>query len=296
MLALPPLWAQLSPDEKTGLRDEKPTQTGILKREIPNTREKLTAVGLGTWRHFDAEWSDYERLEMVIDVFRSEGGQVIDTSPMYGMAETVLGVLTGESNFFRAGKIFTTGENEGLEQFKLSLSRMRVRKLDLLQVHNLLDVRTHIKTLRRLKEEGRIRYLGLTHYQESVYGEMASLMREMKPDFIQISYNVRERAAEKELLPLAQQLKIAVLVNQPFGGGSLLPPGSLGEVPGFARELGCRSRAQALLKFVLSHEAVTCVLTGTGNSLHMKENMRAAHGDFPEEKDRERWARALVNF
>jgi diketogulonate reductase-like aldo/keto reductase len=199
----------------------------IEQRAIPVSGEKIPVVGLGTWRVFDAGNSKERRaglLEVLKTLYKNEAS-VIDSSPMYGSSETVIGDLSQQlsirAKLFLATKVWTSGKEDGIRQMNQSFSKMKTEKMDLMQVHNLVDVHTHLKTLRKWKEEGKIRYFGITHYLTSTYPEMANLIKKEKPDFIQCCYNIATREAERELLPLAKENGVAVLINRPFEEGNL---------------------------------------------------------------------------
>jgi diketogulonate reductase-like aldo/keto reductase len=217
---------------------------------------------------------------------------------MYGPAEGVVGDLLAASNSrdkaFLATKVWTSGRAEGIAQMEESLARFRTGHIELMQIHNLLDWRTQLATLRAWKKEGRITYLGITHYTSSAFDELEAVMRKEPLDFVQLNYALNDRAAEKTLLPLAADRGIAVLVNQPFGGGGLLRSLLGRPLPAFASETGCQSWAQFLLKFVLGHPAVTCVIPGTGRPEHMRDNVQAGFGVIPNNGQRERMA-AILN-
>ena len=267
-----------------------------LKRTIPRTGEQIPAVGLGTWQVFDVGSSEAERapLRAVLERFVALGGKVIDSSPMYGESETVIGDLAAETGMqkqlFLATKVWTTGRNAGIRQMETSLRRLRTAKLDLMQVHNLVDWKTHLKTLRDWKTQGRVRYLGITHYTESAYDGLERVMRAEKPDFVQLNYSVVSREAERRLLPLAQELGMAVLVNRPFEKAGLFGKVRNKTLPAWAAELDCASWAQFFLKFILSHPAVTCVIPATSKVKHLEDNMQAGLGRLPDAATRERMA------
>jgi len=262
----------------------------ITKRIIPSTNEKLPVVGVGTWQTFDVSATSAERnpLKEVLQTLISKGGSVVDSSPMYGNSEEVVGDLSTELNIndelFMATKVWTTGKENGIRQMNDSFRLMRRDKLDLMQIHNLTDWETHIKTLRAWKEEGRIRYIGLTHYTESAHERLASIMSREKVDFIQINYNMIDRNAGKRLLPYAQDNGVAVLINQPFESGSLFQRVKGKSLPAWAAEFDCTSWAQFFLKFILAQPAVTCVIPGTGKPHHMIDNMGAGFGKLPTAK------------
>lgn len=258
------------------------------RRPVPASGETLPVIGVGTYQGFDVgPGSDaYARLPGVLDALFAAGGTVIDSSPMYGRAEATTGELLAgrpeRARAFVATKVWTNGRDAGVRQMEASLRLLRTDRLDLMQVHNLVDWRTHLATLRGWKEAGRVRYLGVTHYTASAYDELASVMRSERIDFVQVNYSLHERDAERRVLPLAAERGIAVLINRPFGGGGLLRRLGNRPLPPWAPEVGAASWAQLLLKFVLSHPAVTCTIPGTGRPEHMADNARAGVGPIPE--------------
>ena len=270
------------------------SKNGLLQRVIPSSGEKLPVVGLGTWQVFNVGSSASERepLEEVLARFVALGGRVIDSSPMYGRAEQVIGDIAAKLHLrdalFLATKVWTTGKEEGIASMERSLARLQTKRLDLMQVHNLVDARTHLATLRSWKEQGRVRYIGITHYTSSSYPEVVKLLRTEKIDFVQINYSLGERDAEKEILPLAQDRGVAVLANRPFGGGDLFSQVRQKTLPDWAAEFDCHSWAQFLLKWVVAHPAVTCAIPATANVHHLEDNMQAGIGRLPDGKQRQR--------
>jgi len=271
----------------------------MLTRAIPSTGEALPVIGLGTWRGFDVGSGAAERAQLteVLQELFAAGGSVIDSSPMYGRAEAVTGdllaALGARDKAFIATKVWTSGKDAGVSQMRQSMKLLRAEKLDLMQVHNLLDWKAHLATLRAWKAEGRIRYLGVTHYTDSAHDALEAVMRAEKLDFIQINYALDDRGVETRILPLAQERGIAVLVNQPFGGGGLLRGLLNKPLPGWAGEIGCTAWSQVLLKFVLAHPAVTCAIPGTSRPAHMKENAAAGFGVVPDAAMRARMVREV---
>jgi diketogulonate reductase-like aldo/keto reductase len=265
-------------------------QTGarMHQRKIPSSSEMLPVVGCGTWRTFDVGSRPEERAPLgeVLKILFEAGGSVIDTSPMYGAAEAVVGDLLAAAGTrdkaFIATKVWTSGRSSGIEQMTRSLSLLKTDHVELMQIHNLLDWRAHLPTLRAWKAEKRIRYLGITHYTQSAHDELESVLRAEKWDFVQLNYALDDRAVERRLLPLAAERGTAVIVNQPFGGGGLLRKLMSRKLPDWAGEIGCTSWAQILLKFVLAHPAVTCVIPGTGKPEHMRDNVQAGFGVYPD--------------
>lgn len=257
-------------------------------RPIPKTGEALPVVGCGTWQTFDVGASEPDRAQRaaVLETLFAAGGSVIDSSPMYGSSEDVAGWaverLGARRRAFLATKVWTTGRAAGVAQMEDSLRLFRTDAVDLMQIHNLLDWRAHLPTLRAWKAAGKIRYLGVTHYHAGAYDDLAAVIRAEEIDFVQFNYALDDRAAERMLLPLAADRGVAVLVNRPFGGGGLLRRLASCPLPGWAAEIGATSWAQALLKYVLAHPAVTCVIPGTGQPGHMADNARAGDGTYPD--------------
>lgn len=282
-----------------GMRLVRAEEGRMTQRAIPGSGERIPVIGLGTWQTFDvgAGESDRAPLREVLRLFLEHGGRVVDSSPMYGRAESVVGDLAAESGvherLFLATKVWTSGEAAGVRQMEESLKRLRAPRLDLMQVHNLLDWRTHLKTLRRRKEQGRVRYLGVTHYTESAYGELERVMRAEPLDFVQLNYSIAEREAEARLLPLARERGIAVLANRPFAKAGLFGRVRGRALPAWAGEFDCASWAQFFLKFVIGHPAVTCAIPATSNPKHLVDNVQAGYGRLPDEAMRQRMA-ALV--
>lgn len=254
------------------------------KRKIPSSGALLPVIGVGTYKGFDIGTNRQERadLEEVLRTLFSSCGSVIDSSPMYGRAEGVVGDLLtaarSHEKAFVATKVWIEGREAGIEQMRRSLELLHQPSVDLMQVHNLLDWRIHIETLREWKTEGRVKYIGVTHYNSSAYGELEKIMRAEKLDFVQLNYSLEEREAERRLLPLAEERGIAVLVNLPFGQGHLFKKLTGKQVPPWLSEAGCTTWAQVFLKFVLAHKAVTCVIPGTSKPVHMAEDCRAGAG------------------
>ena len=259
-------------------------------RLIPSTKEPIPMVGLGTWQTFDVGESSEERdpLKEVLNILVENGGSVIDSSPMYGRSEKVVGELTTEldikSQIFEATKVWTSGLREGKDQIDRSFKLMQANPLDLLQVHNLLDWEKHLPTLKDLKDEGKIRYIGISHYHKGGYSEMEKIMKSEPIDFIQINYNLAVRDASERLLPLANEKGIGVIINRPYEGGSLFRKVRGSELPEWAKEFDAKSWGQFFLKFILAHEAVSCVIPGTSKPKHMRDNVAAGFGRLPENK------------
>jgi diketogulonate reductase-like aldo/keto reductase len=276
-----------------------PAAGAPLKRPIPKTGELLHAIGLGTWQTFDVGGDANGRAAAreVLARFVKAGGQLVDSSPMYGSSESVVGDLAAdlgvEKSLFLATKVWTNGREAGMRQMEESMRRMRTltpkpRAMDLMQVHNLTDVNTQLKTLREWKEQGRIRYLGITHYHEGAYAELERLIKSEQLDFAQFNYNVVTTAAEARLLPVCAEYRTAVIVNRPFEEGELFRRVKGRELPKWAGEFDCGSWAQFFLKFILSHPAVTCAIPATRNPDYLVDNMGAALGRLPDAAMRRR--------
>jgi len=271
----------------------------LVQRTIPSSGEAIPAIGLGTWRTFDVGRGADERapLKEVLQKFVELGGKVIDSSPMYGAAEAVAGDLAAElklaDRLFWATKVWTSGAAAGVKQMEASLRHFRVTRLDLMQIHNLLDWRTHLRTLREWKQAGRVRYIGVTHYTAGAYDELERVLRAEPLDFVQVNYSLGERDADRRILPLARERGMAVLVNRPFAEGGLFQRVRSTPLPPWAAELGCESWAQLFLKWILAHPAVTCVIPATSRVAHLVDNMKAGTGPLPDTASRERMAAAV---
>lgn len=264
------------------------TKLDMIERSIPSTGEKIPVVGLGSWQQFDVNTSDPEvaALKDVLSAMQASGAKLIDSSPMYGRSEQVIGTLTTElknnNDFFFATKVWTTGRQQGIDQMNDSLRKMGRKKMDLIQVHNLQDWQTHLKTLREWKEQGKIRYIGMTHYTDSAHMRLEQIIRSEKIDFVQFNYSIRSRNAEKSLLQAARERGVAVIINEPFEQGALFRAVKGKELPAFASEYGIQSWAQFFLKFILANTAVTCVIPGTSDVRHLTDNLAAGNGKLPD--------------
>jgi diketogulonate reductase-like aldo/keto reductase len=265
-----------------------------LTRSIPSSGERLPVVGLGTWQAFDVGQGAADRtpLEAVLGAFAEMGGRLVDSSPMYGRAEEVVGALVEKvglrARLFVATKVWCSGRGAGVRQMEDSERKLRARPIDLMQVHNLVDAETHLETLEAWKAEGRVRYVGVTHYAAGAHEAVARVLESRSVDFVQINYSVGEREAEGRVLPVARDRGVAVIANRPFAEGALLRRLRGRSLPGWAAEIDCTSWAQVLLKFVLSYPAVTCVIPATADVTHLRDNMRAAHGRLPDPRLRAR--------
>jgi aryl-alcohol dehydrogenase-like predicted oxidoreductase len=266
-----------------------------LERPVPSSGERIPAVGMGTWITFDVARdaaASARRSEILADFFAS-GGRLVDSSPMYGTSEEVLGERmppNAAGRLFAASKVWTVGALPGRRQVESSRALWKVKRFDLLQVHNLLDWEVHLPILQAMKREGRVRYVGVTTSHGRRHDLAAKVMRTREIDFVQFTYNVARREVERELLPIAAGRGIAVIVNRPFDGGDLFGPKTARPLPGWGREIGCATWAEAFLKFIVSHPAVTCAIPATSQRAHLGENMRALAGPFPDEALRRRIA------
>jgi diketogulonate reductase-like aldo/keto reductase len=274
----------------------------ITLRTIPSSGEKIPVIGMGTWLTFDAGNSVERRkdLKEVLQIFSRNGGKLIDSSPMYGSSEKVVGDLATElkigSNLFLATKVWTSGESNGINQMNESFKKMQTNRMDLMQVHNLEDAENHLRTLRKWKEEGKIRYIGITHYVVSAYPELMRLIKKEKPDFVQFNYNMKFREAESQLLPFCKDSGVAVINNRPFNEGSLFDLVKGKNLPAWAKEYDIQNWAQFFLKYIISHPAVTCAIPATSQPGHMQENIRAAYGLLPDTTARKKMAAYFDNL
>jgi aryl-alcohol dehydrogenase-like predicted oxidoreductase len=273
-----------------------PARSSMLTREIPQSREALPVVGFGTWQTFDIgnDRAEFERRQEVLSILFEAGGKVIDSSPMYGSAEAVVGRLLRQMQArpkaFLATKVWTSGQAAGVKQMEASLSNFQTNSIELMQIHNLLDWRTHLRTLRAWKEQKRFRYIGITHYTVAALETLAAIIKSEPLDFVQFGYSLNVRAAEGQLLPLAAERGVAVIVNQPFDSGALFGKVRGRTLPPWAAELDCTSWGQVFLKYILSHPAVTCVIPGTAKPEHARDNVAAGEGRLPDAGERQRIA------
>ena len=264
----------------------------IASRAVPASGEMLPVVGLGTYQSFDVGDREAEResVKEVLRLFAQQGGKLVDSSPMYGRSESVVGDLGADlgitGRLFMATKVWTSGRDAGIRQMEESLRRMKVERMDLMQIHNLLDWKTHLGTLQQWKAAGRIRYIGITHYHSGAYAELERLMKTKDFDFVQFNYSIAEREAEERILPLAQDQGVAVIVNRPFAQASLFSRVRGKEVPAWAADFDCKSWGQFFLKYILGNSAVTCVIPATGKPQHMADNMMAGIGRIPDDPAR----------
>ena len=267
-----------------------------MTKRIPSTGEALPVIGVGTWQTFDVGSNKEARAPLmeVLKMMTRAGRGVVDSSPMYGSSESVAGDLIQEASLrdklFIATKVWTHGRDKGIEQMEASFRKLRVEQMDLMQVHNLADVETHTKTLRDWKDKKRLRYMGITHYTSSAYAAVERALKTRQYDFLQINYSLGERESEERVLPLARDLKIAVIANRPFAEGALFRQVKGKALPPWAAELGIESWAQYFLKWIVSHPAVTCAIPGTGNPKHMRDNLGAGAGKLPNAAERRKMA------
>jgi diketogulonate reductase-like aldo/keto reductase len=266
----------------------------MLTRTIPSSGEKLPVIGLGTSRVFDVDPAQATTLEPVIAAMAKLGGKMIDSSPMYGRAEQVIGDLVTRlklrDSLFLATKVWTRGKRPGIESMERSFARFQTKRIDLMQVHNLVDVETQLVTMREWKARGRFRYIGVTHYQSSALSEIERVLKREKMDFLQINYSIMEREVEERVLPLTKERGVAVIANRPFGAGDLFSRVRGKPLPDFAAEFDCNSWAQFFLKWIIAHPAVTCVIPATDKVDHLEDNMRAGVGRLPDAAMRARMA------
>ncbi len=272
----------------------KQDKTMLKRRILSSADETLPVVGLGTWIQFDVGKAEEDRqpLREVLKKMAELGGKVIDSSPMYGNSEEVVGDLTAATGladkFFYATKVWTNGEQEGIKQIQASLRKMRRSAMDLMQIHNLMDWQIHLKTLKKWKEEGKIRYIGITHYTVASHEQLEKIVKTEKIDFVQFNYSLRVRNAENSLLKAAQDNNVSVIINEPFEKGSLFGAVKGKDLPAWAADYDIKSWAQFFLKFILSNAAVTCVIPGTSNPEHLADNMGAGYGKLPDEAGRKK--------
>ena len=266
----------------------------MLKKKIPSSGEKIPVIGMGSSRTFDVGDSQEARVNLtkVLQTFFDLGGTVIDTSPMYGSSEQVLGDLLvnvkNKQSLFMATKVWTQGREEGIAQMQQSMALLRRPVIDLIQIHNLLDWEVHWKTLKEWKQQGKVRYIGITTHRGYDHDQLAYVMENYPIDFIQFSYSIANRKAEQRLLPLAAERGIATMINRPFQRGDLFRSVKGKELPAWAAEFDCNSWGQFFLKFVVSHPAVTCSIPATSKVHHMQDNMGAGLGRMPNQQQRQK--------
>ena len=280
----------------------KSESPAMLMRSIPASGEKLPVIGLGTWKVFDVDLTPENEKELsdVLSLLVKMGARVIDSSPMYGRSEEVIGALATKlalhEKLFLATKVWTRGKQAGIDSMERSFARLRTKRIDLMQVHNLVDGATQLATMREWKARGRFRYIGITHYDSGAFGEVEKVLRSEKLDFLQINYSIMEREAEQRLLPLAGERGVAVLVNRAFGGGDLFGRVREKPLPDWAAEFDCRSWAQFFLKWIIAHPAVICAIPATNNARHLQDNMEAGSGRLPTTKQRQQMLELVSAF
>jgi diketogulonate reductase-like aldo/keto reductase len=265
----------------------------MIQRVIPATGESLPVIGMGTWQTFNvSNETDYPVLKDVLNTLHEGGGRLIDSSPMYGWSEKVVGDISASTShtndFFYATKLWTTGLQEGIQQMKSSVKKMKRITMDLVQIHNLTDWKTHLPQLRKMKEEGSLRYIGITHYLDSSHEELEKVIVAEKPDFVQFNYSIISRNAEKRLLKAAADNAVATIINRPFGQGNLFSLVQGKPLPAWAQDLGMNSWPAFFLKYIIANEAVTCVIPASSSVAHTRENMLAGGGDLPNDAVREK--------
>lgn len=273
----------------------------MIRRPIPVSGEQLPVIGLGTYEVFDVKSTPdaIASRQAIVDLLLGEGGSVIDSSPMYNRSEQVVGDIikagSPRESMFIATKVWTNGHDSGLAQMRRSAELLSTRLIDLMQVHNLRDTATQMASIRELQQEGLIRYNGLTHYTARAYGELESQMRKFRPEFIQVNYSLAERSGEDRILPAAQELGIAVLVNRPYQAGRLFSSVSGRALPDWAASFAA-SWGQFFLKFIIAHPAVTCVIPATSKLHHMADNLEAGFGRLPDDDERQLMIRFLESL
>jgi len=263
-----------------------------INKIIPSSAEPIPVIGMGSSRTFEASGDAHlmQQLLKVTQAFFDMGGGMIDSSPMYGSAEQVIGQLLprikGNKNLFAATKVWTNGKQNGIEQMEQSRQLWGIKRFDLIQIHNLVDWPTHLETLRQMKADGRIRYLGITTSHGRSHRQLQDILQTHEFDFLQLSYNIANRDAEARLLPIAREKGIAVIINRPFQRGNLFAKVRGKALPGWSRAFGCNSWAQFFLKYAVSHPAVTCAIPATSKVKHMRDNMQAGVGRLPDHNER----------
>jgi len=281
---------------------EKPIGSGMLERTIPRSGEALPVIGLGTYDAFDVGASQADRAPLgeVLEVLVEQGGSLVDSSPMYGRAEAVVGDLQSElglrPKLFLATKVWTSGRDAGIRQMEESFRLMRTSRMDLMQIHNLVDVRTHTATLKEWKQQERVRYVGVTHYHGGAYDQLEALIRTREYDFVQLNFSLSEREAEERVLPLAQEMGVAVIANRPFAKASLFGRVRGKVLPEWAKEFDCETWAQFFLKYIVSHPAIACAIPATSKASHARDNLKAGHGRMPDQAMRRKMVEYMARL
>ncbi|MFT3909315.1 MAG: aldo/keto reductase [Ferruginibacter sp.] len=263
----------------------------MIKRNIPSSGEQLPVIGIGTWKTFDVSNNEtYPVLENILKEMYTNGGRLIDSSPMYGNAEKVIGDITLKmemaNDLFYATKVWITGKQQGIAQMEASIQKMKRATIDLMQIHNLVDWKTHLATLRQWKESGKTRYIGITHYTDDMHTELENILRKEPIDFVQFNYSIQSTHAEKRLLPAAADLGVATLINRPLGTGKIFHLVQDKPLPGWAKEYDIKSWAGYFLKYIIAHPAVTCVIPATSDLKHAEDNFAGGIGVLPDEEMR----------
>jgi diketogulonate reductase-like aldo/keto reductase len=279
-----------------GAAAQGPARLGreLIRKRIPASGEAIPVIGLGTWQTFMVEDTEAELapLRAVLRAFVELGGRVIDSSPMYDPAERVVGDLASElgilDDLWVATKVWTEGEAEGRAQMEQSMTELRRPNIELMQVHNLVDVEVHLDTLEEWKAQGRFRYIGITNTSRQRYPAVEALLDDERLDFLQINYSLAEREAAERILPAARERDVAVITARPFAGGRLFPLVRDRPLPEWAAEFDCTAWSQFFLKYIVSHPAVTCAIPATSNPSHLRDNMGAGVGRLPDEATRRR--------
>lgn len=295
-----PLGGSAQTDSQTNSQTSPQKASSLIKKKIPSNGEAITAIGMGTWQTFNVGGDTQLRNDrtLVLKAFFDGGGQLVDSSPMYGSSQEVVGYALGKlgrpDQLFSAEKVWTSEGNETREQIAATAKQWQVKRFDLMQVHNLLSWQQHLETLRAMKEAGELRYIGITTSHGRRLDEFEQIMQSQPLDFVQLTYNIEDRWAEERLLPLAKENGIAVIANRPFGGGALVDYFQRGNkpLPAWAKEISCSNWPQFLLKFIVSHPSVTCAIPATTQVEHMNQNIGAAQGELPDAKMR----RQMLNY
>tara|TARA_B100001989_G_scaffold47992_2_gene30794 strand:+ start:2174 stop:3085 length:912 start_codon:yes stop_codon:yes gene_type:complete len=274
----------------------------IFLKKIPSSGEFISSIGMGTWLTFDIGYNTkkLKQRSEVLKVFFNSGGQVIDSSPMYGTSEKVIGkslrLLENSNNFFAATKIWTPNTWHGKKQIENSKSYWGVKEFKLLQVHNLVNYEGHLETLYDLKNNGIIKYIGVTTSHGLRHKKLKDIMNNHELDFVQLTYNIIDNEASNYLLPLAEEKGIAVIANRPFQGGKLFNIVNDKKIPAYAIDIGIRNWAEYFLKFIISHKTITCTIPATSKINHMQQNMQALHGHIPTSKQRKKLYKLFINL
>ena len=275
-------------------------QNQMLRRTIPSSGESLPIIGLGTSRVFDVDPEDREELKIrkeIIEVLLNNGGSLVDTSPMYGQSEDLLGQILDDyprrNELFLATKVWIKGKPEGEQQISESFKKMNTAKMELIQIHNLVDWKTQIKTLRQMKESGEISYIGITHYKSSAFKEMEDIIKKEPIDFAQFNYSIGEREAEERLLPICQEYGVATIINRPFMRGKLFRSFKNQTLPDWCKDYDINSWGQFFLKYIIANPAVTNIIPATSKSKNMLDNSIAGMGRVTDLKIQKRMLEML---